>query len=117
MILIPSFLESFRSLKDKTYKLTFETSELTPEQLSGLAASLQHFGYLAFNKDEFKHKEIELLTNLKADFEDTGKTKAQRLRGVLYRWWELDKQGYEVFDDFYNHHMEKMITHFKTKLP
>ena len=33
MIVINSILESFRSLKDKTIKLSFETQEPTPEQI------------------------------------------------------------------------------------
>ena len=117
MITVPAILESLRSLKDKTYKLTFETNELTPEQLSGIGSSLQQFGWVAFKQAPFGEKDKAFFDNLKVDFDDTGKSKAQRLRGVLYRYWEVDPQGYEVFDDFYNHHMEKLIIHFKGKLP
>ncbi len=116
MIILPSILEGIRSLKDKSYKLTFETGELTPEQFGAIGASLQTFGYLAFKKDAFKQKEKDILASLESDYEDTGKSKAQRLRGVLYRTWEQSGDGYEVFDDYYNHHMEKIINHFKKKL-
>jgi hypothetical protein len=117
MILLPAILESIRSLKDKTFKVVFETNELTPDDFAGLSTSLQQFGYLAFKTDPFKQQETDMLDKLKSDYEDKGKTKAQRLRGVLYRVWEIDPKGYEVFDDFYNHHMEKIISHFKEKLP
>ena len=117
MIILPAIFESWRSLKDRTYKLTFESQELNPVQLSALGENLMDFGYLAFKKDEFKQKELDTLKSLEADYEDTGKTRAQRLRGVLYRVWETDKQGYDVFDDYYAHHMEKLINHFKAKLP
>ncbi len=116
MIVLPAILEGIRSLKDKTYKLTFETNELTPEQFSAIGASIQTFGYLAFKQDPFKQKEKDMLETIEAEYEDTGKTKSQRLRGVLYRNWEQQPEGYEVFDDYYNHHMEKIITHFKSKL-
>ncbi len=116
MIILPTILEGIRSLKDRTYKLTFFTNELTPEQLSAIGESLQNFGYLAFKKDAFKQKEKDMIQRLESDYEDTGKSKAQRLRGVLYRNWEQAREGYEVFDDFYNHHMERMITHWKNKL-
>ena len=107
---------TFRSLKDRTLKLEFETAEPTAEQMAEVMQSLQMAGYIAFNPDPFKAKEKEFLSDLKSDYDDTGKTKAQRLRAVLYVNWEQDKQGYEVFDDYYNHHMEKIITHFKNKL-
>lgn len=117
MITLPAVLESLRSLKDKTYKLTFETGELTPEQLTGIGQNLQQFGWLAFKQAGFGERDKVLLDSLKVDYDDNGKTKSQRLRGVLYRNWEHEPQGYEVFDDYYNHHMEKLISHYKSKLP
>ncbi len=117
MIIIPATFETWRSLVDKTYRLTFGTNELTPENVGAISASVQTYGYLAFKTDKFVKKEVEIFKTLESDFEDTGKTRAQRLRGVLYRVWETDKQGYEVFDDYYAHHMEKLINHFKAKLP
>lgn len=116
MLIIPAILESHRSLKDKTLKLTFETSEPTPEQLVAIAMNTQKYGFLAFKDNPFKEKEKEMLSTIKTDFEDTGKSKAQRLRGVLYRNWEQKSDDYKVFDDYYNHHMEVMITHWKNKL-
>jgi hypothetical protein len=116
MIILPAILEGIRSLKDKTYKLTFETNELTPEQFGAIGASLQTFGYLAFKKDPYKEKEREMLNSLESDYEEKGKSKAQRLRAVLYRNWEQESMGYGVFDDYYNHHMERVINHYKEKL-
>ena len=116
MLIIPAILESHRSLKDKSLKLTFETQEPTPEQLVAIAMNTQTFGFLAFKTNAFKEKEKEMLTTLKTDFEDKGKSKGQRLRGVLYRNWEKKNENYEVFDDYYNNKMEKMITHWKNNL-
>lgn len=116
MLIIPSILSDFRSLKDRTLKLTFETNEPTPEQLVAIANLSQKAGYLAFKEDALKDREKDLLNDLKSDYDDTGKSKAQRLRAVLFRNWEQNKEGYEVFDDYYNHHMERMIMHWKGKL-
>ena len=116
MLIIPSILESFASLKDKTIKVVFHTNELTPEQLTGIALNTQKFGYLAFKEDPFKQAEKDVLNKLESEYQETGKTKAQRLRAVLYRYFEQDPKGYEVFDDFYNHYMEKLINHYKNKL-
>ena len=117
MITLPVILESIKSLKDKTFKIVFETSELTPEQLTGLGMNLQQFGWVAFKQAEFGQKEKAMLDSMKVDYDDTGKTKGQRLRAVLFRCFEVDPEGYEVFDDYYNFKMEKLIMHFKSKLP
>lgn len=116
MIIIPAILSTYSSLKDKTLKIVFETNEPTPEQLLGIATNTQQFGYLAFKQDHFKTSEKKVLESIKSEYDDTGKTKGQRLRNVLYKNFEIDKLGYEVFDDYYNHQMEKLINHFKSKL-
>ena len=117
MITIPAILESYRSLKDRSVKLIFETGELSPSQIGDIAANLQHAGFLAFNGQPFKENEKELIESLKADYEDTGKTPGQTLRAVLYRRWEIEKTNGEMFSDFYKREMEKMIIHHKNKLP
>lgn len=116
MIIIPAILESFRSLKDRSYKVVLETSELTPEQVVGINASLGQYGYAAFKHDPFKQKEKEILDNLEADFGDKKKSQAQRIRAVLYKCWEQNNEGYEDFNRYYDFQTEKIITHFKNKL-
>jgi len=117
MILIPAILSSFASLKDKTLKVVFETNEPTPEQIIGIASSTGQFGYLAFKVDTFKKQEIEALESLEADYEDTGKTPGQRLRGVLYVNFTNNAEGFDTFTRYYDYQMEKIITHYKSKLP
>jgi len=116
MLLLPAILESYRSLKDKTLKLTFETNELTPEQLTGIAMNIQKFGYLAFKEEPFKQKEKEVLESLKSDYEEKGKTPAQRLRSVLYRLWQKEPEDFKTSVEHYNSKMETLIVHFKSKL-
>jgi hypothetical protein len=116
MLIIPAILDSHRSLKDKTIKITFETNELDPNQLVELAKHIQRFGWLAFKEDMFKEDEKELLKSLKSEYQEQGKTKSQRLRAVMYKNFEQDSLGYKVFDDFYNRKMEELINHFKSKL-
>jgi hypothetical protein len=108
-------LEGYRSLKDRTLKLSFETSELTPEKMADIHYSLNKVGWLAFAPDPFTTKEMNDLDALKVDF-DAGKTPGQRLRGVLYRLWEQRPEGHKVFNDYYNSKMEVLIDHFKKQL-
>lgn len=116
MLIVGAILSSYHSLKDKTLKLVFETQEPTPEQVTKVASLSQAFGFLAFKMDNFKQDEIEALDSLKSDYEDKGKSKSQRLKAVLYVYWKQDDQGYKIFDDYYNHMMEKLINFYKSKL-
>lgn len=116
MLIIAGILDSYRSLKDKTLKITFQTNEPNAEQILGIAKNTGSFGFMAFKHDDFKQNEIEALEGLKSDYNDTGKSKAQRLRGVLYRCFENDPKGYDVFDDYYNHYMERIIDFYKDKI-
>ena len=116
MITIPAILESYRSLKDKTLKVTFETNELTPIQVAEIAQNLGSFGFLAYKPVPFVKSELDTLDAVEVDYNDTGKTNSQRLRGVLYRLFEKDNEGFKTFSTFYDHHMEIITNHFKSKI-
>jgi len=113
---IPAILDSYRSLKDRGLKITFETGEISPEQIANIQYSFNKAGFLAFAPDPFATHELEELDKLKVEFSDTGKPPSQRLRAVLYRLWEQAPEGYKVFNDFYIAKMETLIEHFKDKL-
>lgn len=116
MIIIPAILESYRSLKDKTLKVVFETNEPTPEQFLGIGTHVQQFGYLAFKKEPFKEREREAIENLECSYEDQTKTHSQRLRAVFFRCFEQQKEGFQDFDSYYKFKMDQVIDHFKSKL-
>ena len=99
MIIIPAVLDSYRSLKDRTLKLSFETNEPTPDQLKDIGIGAQKFGYLAFQVGEEEGNIQKVMEQIPKTDLEFGKTKGQRLRGVLYRLFEQEKEGYDVFDD------------------
>jgi glycine betaine/choline ABC-type transport system substrate-binding protein len=116
IIFIPAIYEGSRDLKDKTKKLIFNTNETTPNQAAELQLCVQNYVFLAIKREEFTKDQVELISNLKTDYEDTGKTPSQRLRAVLYRLWEQNNEGYKDFNRFYDFKMEGFITHLKGKL-
>ena len=116
MIIIPSILESYRSLKDKTLKINFETNELNSQELLGIVENLGCYGYLAFKKEPFNEKERQQIESIETNLEDSVKTPSQRLRAVLYRNYERDAQGFKSFATYYEHNMEVILNHFKSKL-
>jgi len=116
VLLIPAVYNGSRDLQDKTKKLTFQTNEVTPAQAADLQLIVQQFCYLAVKKEPFSSQEIELISDLKADFNDSSKSPAQRLRAVLYRYWQQNSHGYKDFNLFYAYKIEELISHFKSKL-
>ena len=109
-------LESYRSLKDRSLKLSFETQEATPEMMVNIQNSLMKVGFVSFSPDPFTTDELKELDSLNVEYNYSGKSPSQRLRAVLYRAWEQNSERYEVFNDFYIAKMEKFIDHIKSKL-
>ena len=116
VILIPAIYDGSRDLKDKTKKLVFQTNEITPKQASELQVCVQQFVYLAIKLEPFMKDQIELMQNLKQDFDEFGKTPGQRLRGTLYRRWQQCGEGYKNFEMYYAYRMEQFINGEKAKL-
>jgi hypothetical protein len=114
---IPAELVTYGKMKDKGFKITFETGELSPEQVANIHYGSTKVGWLAFSPDPFASAELDELESTKVEFDDTGKPPSQRMRAVLYRLYEINKEGYKTFNDYYNSKMEQFIVHLKSKLP
>jgi predicted solute-binding protein len=74
------------------------------------------FVYCALKEEEFATNEKEIINDLKADFEIEKKSNGQRLRNVFYKLYEQDNEGFLTFVKYYDHKMEQLINHFKSKL-
>lgn len=116
LILLPAIFEGSRDLKDRTKKLSFQTSEISPEQAAGLQMMVQQYCYLGIKIEPFSKDQIDTMTDLESDVNDIGKTHAQRMRAVLYRLWQQSNEGYKDFNLYYAFKMEGFITHLKSKL-
>ena len=71
-------------------------------------------GHFTFVQD--RQVEPEDLLDLPALPRTEGKSPSKRLHNTLYVLFKQDNMGYEIFDDFYKHMMEKFIEHVKGKL-
>lgn len=94
-------IKKIETIGDGSVKLKIETRELPPDEMAKM--------FRALNKEE-----VDVL----ADFaKPEGKSKSERLRAVLYRFWEQHKkQEYKDFDLFYDVQMERYIETVKEKL-
>ena len=116
MITLSAQIQSLNSRVDRSWRLTLGTQELSPDMIGTLGSMQNQVCFVAINPDPFTTKQKEIIENTKAELSDNGKTHGQRLRGVLYRMWEQDNEGHKDFHDYYIIHMDKIISHFKTKL-
>jgi hypothetical protein len=107
---------SYRSMADKSVRLTFDTQEATPQLMADIQNSFQKTCYMAVSPDNFTSDYLKEMENVKVDFDDSTKTPAKRMRGVLYRLWEQSNEGYGVFNDYYNAKMETFIEKLKGQI-
>lgn len=116
MLIITSILENLTSRKDKTWKLTFGTNEISPDQVRELSKALDKFIFLALKVDEFKSTELSVLSELETGLDDNAKTQSQRIKSVLFILWKQKNEGFSDFDSFYKSKTEKYIEYLKGKI-
>lgn len=88
-------------MKDGSLKITLVTRELAPDQMAEI--------FLKLNQEV-------LSIDLPDEIEET-KSKAQRLRDVLYRVWENNhKTKFQSFSLYYDHIMSQLIDGYKEKI-
>ena len=122
LLIIPAQLEGYRSLKDRTLKLSFETGEPKPEDMARIQQSLMTAGYLAFSPEPFSKQQIDDLTRLEAEYDDPTKSPSKRLRNYFFVWFKKltevngTAEGFDDFEAFYRHYMEKFMRHVADKI-
>jgi len=113
---IPATLDSIRTLKDGSVKISVETQELSAEQFAILAQYRNTFGFMLYKETQFSDSEVEDIPEVMPEFKGD-KTPSQRLRAVFYRLWESQDKPGENFTTWYTGKMEQLIDHYKEKLP
>lgn len=96
---------------DGSLGLRFATPELSTEQ-KALVMGLMNTE-LTMLLQERGTEGVVNVSEIKSEFDK--KSPGQRLRNVLFVWWQ-QQGGKGMFDAFYIAHMEKLIDHVKAKL-
>ena len=116
-IFLPVIIEGINTRADRTLKITLGTQELTPAEAGQLFNMHQSAAYVMIKEEMFNNAEKELIDKIQADqIEYQSKTPSQRLRGVMYKMFEQDPQSFADFTRYYEYQMERLISHFKSKL-
>jgi len=114
-LLIPAILTRYAPRADKSWGISLNINEPSPEQKVIIDKMFQNPIYVLMKDAEIVKEEQSLIDSLEAK-EHQIKTKSQRLRSVLFLYWkQLGKM--EMTDkEFYESEMERIINHYKNKL-
>lgn len=112
---IPVLFDVLRTLSDGSVKVTFVTRELCAEDLAALLGYRKTEGYMLFKPAPFEERDIVDIPETVPEFA-TEKTPSQRLRNVLFRLWEFRGKP-DNFETWRKSEMERIISHYKEKLP
>jgi hypothetical protein len=96
---------------DGGMRIRLETNELKDEEKIILLKYNNTFGYFLFKPNAFQDSEIP-----KDNADMKNKSPSQRLRSVLYLLFMEAEGKPEDFPAHYNQEVEKIITHYKTKI-
>lgn len=113
-ILLPAMVEGVASRRDKTVKITIGTQELSPSSAGELFHLNGKICAVYISEKAIDQNEIDQVDKLDPEF--SGKTQSQRIRNVLYKLFEQDKEGFKDFESFYRSKTELYIEHLKTKI-
>jgi hypothetical protein len=107
-------LQNIHTLKDRTIKATFELQEMAASELADLIQYQSKYVKIAISDENVSSDAFDALDDIEVSCES--KSPSQRLRNVLYRYWEQNESELDTFEVFYRSQMEKIINHFKDKL-
>lgn len=100
-ILLPASFENITHRKDGSSKLSFETRELTGEEIMMLLGFRNSSGWMQFSENkEMKAPEIDAELDLKSP--------SERQKNALYVLYK-SKPRESTFNVFYSENMEKII--------
>lgn len=105
----PAIITSIRSKVDGSLGLSLHTPELVDKEKIAFLNLQGKNVNLLIEPESGGTEQI----NVEAKLE--GKRLSQRLRSVLFVWWEQQGRP-DTFDSFYSEKMDKFIEHVKEKL-
>lgn len=113
-VLIPAVFVKPVFRVDGSVKLEFDTGEFSGADAADLMDLRQTEGWLLFTKNSSEAMEASI-PDEKADAMMGTKTQAQRIRGVIYKIWELNGSKGD-FESYYRTATERIIEQLKEKL-
>lgn len=113
-LLLPVYVESVSTRKDKTVKIILGSQELSPATAGQIFNLMNTLSVAYISPKTIAQNDIDQVDKLDPEFE--GKTQSQRIRAVLFKLFQQDAEGFKTFDDYYRNKTEKYIEHLKNKI-
>lgn len=114
-ITLPAQINAPRFHKDGSCALSFDTRELTAEELMYVLGSRQSEGWLLFSTERANIEDSEV-PDIKPNLDL--KSASQRLKDVIYVHYKQATESQKFvgsFDTFYGNMMERVVEGYKTK--
>jgi len=113
---LPCRLNGYSRKKDRSVSIRLESAvEVSSDTVRDIDTFLMKEGWFLFAENKIQDCDIP-----KDNAPTEGKSQSKRLYDVLYVYWHgLQEKGdtSSDFNTFYNQKMERVIEHFKDKLP
>lgn len=113
-ILLPSQINPPTLRKDGSAKLTFDTRELSAEEIFTIMSLRHTEGWLCFSPNE---NDVSDIPEQSAEVDE--KSPSERLRNVMFVWYKQETKANRfvgLFETFRKEKMEKIIEGVKSKL-
>lgn len=108
-------ISGIRTLKDGSVNIQLETQELSAGHAGELFSLRNKIAAVYISpKDTIDQRELDQVDKIDPEF--SAKSQSQRIRQVLYKLFEQDKEGHKNFDSYYKSKTEKFIEHLKSKI-
>jgi hypothetical protein len=114
-LFLAAVVENVSTRRDGTIKLTLGTQEMSQGK-AGEMFTMQNkmIAIYISVKETIPQAVLDMVDQ--SDVDLPGKTKSQRVRAVLFRIWEMEKEGHKTFESYYSAKMEAHIKDLKAHL-
>lgn len=112
---IEAIISKVTTLADGSIRIYLDTQEQSAHTMADLFDLRKKLGFFFFRETLDSKDELDSIELPKPKATDSPKSPSQRLRSVLYVYWEQTNQSQD-FETFYTENMNKFVDHIKSKL-
>lgn len=115
-ILLGVTLESIASLKDGSFKIVLETSEINKQEVGDLYELRNQFCKLLLSNNGITHIQEQLIDAETLPDGRKVRSRSQKLRNTLFVYFTRNGHSEEDFDEFYANTIDTLISDYKAKI-
>ena len=112
-VVFPAGIGKLATLADGTLSITIQTAELNDETMARPFSLRKKPGVVLISSEGVTDEMEQAVSQITPSI-GKQKSKSERLRAVMYRYWEEKGEG--EFNDFYSRQMEALIDKYKELL-